>query len=135
MKFSPKKSVKIFFFFLTLVITLGGSIYYFTADSTQVDHMIPLGIFATIIGCSTILTNTLEIHDDYIAIRTLIFKRKVFFTNVIQVDGFEDKSDALYCTKTNQSKSGFFIIALYENRALLESELKRVLTKNNISFT
>jgi hypothetical protein len=133
-EFSLKKSVKIFFFFLTLVITLGGSIYYFTADS-KVDQMIPLGIFATIIGCSTILTNTLEIHDDYIAIRTLIFKRKVFFTNVIQIDGFEDKSDALYCTKTNQSKSGFFIIALYENRALLESELKKVLTKNNIPFT
>lgn len=135
MSFSIKKSLKFFFVFLTLVLTLGGSIYYFTADSTQVDHMIPLGIFAAIIGCSTILTNSLEIHDDHIAIRALIFKRKVFFTNIIQVDGFEDKWDALYYTKTNQNRSGFFIIALYENRIQLENELKKVLTKNSIVFT
>ncbi|MEY4530865.1 MAG: hypothetical protein RLZZ156_1586 [Deinococcota bacterium] len=135
MSFSIKKSLKFFFGFLTLVITLGGSIYFFTADSTQVDHMIPLGIFVTIIGCSTILTNALEIHDDHIAIRALIFKRKVFFTNIIQVDGFGDKSDALYYTRINQNRSSFFIIALYENRIQLEKELKKVLAKNNIIFT
>ena len=112
MSFGIKKSIKIVYFLMTLVFVLGGSIYYFTADSTQVNHMIPFGIFAGIIGSSLFLTNALEIHDDHIAIRALIFKRKVFFTNIIQVDGFGDKSDALYYTRINQNRSSFFIIAL-----------------------